>query len=667
MMNTIAPATTVERRRVPVSAGKLGLGIAGTIDQRALLRGELERWLARQRQIGRRRIQRGRIGRFRARTAHFAGVVEVFDRRRQRLRKRGLRDIGRAARWVGAGHFGLLIVLVLVLVVIDRRRLGRDLTCGPSSIVGGSSSSVSELAWVGSAPVDLCAFRSYAPAMLSGPLAILAVLTSAPSLSDENLTVSYQNLLAGRLNAKGLVNALDLSARYRLYDSDSAALEQNFVGVTVGPRITPAFFRLAAALEIQPLSILRLFAQVEWGQFFGSFDLLQSYESPQADWSSTAQDLGEGYATNGYQVTLGGLFQIKLGPIGARFKANAVRAELILQNDHSLFYDLPFDILMENGQWLYSHDADVVYITDFGLSVGARHTLTIPRCRAPTPRRITASARSRRIRFSKTKGRRCSTSRRSIAILGWYLDHRFRTGLDHESSASIRRRRFSLRRRSVRPSHCGHCDGLCTHIGIGLLIGQFCALSGGPGTSLHQRLPRIKPASQRLPALKKTTGLPGLAPWSPCRARGSPGRAARCTRPMLRHPKRLFVSWAVTIGVVVLIIVVAAMDQRWLNGDAQTARIDLSTEASPTRLGTVRFNPAPVKSLRSSTFVSLRTKTPKVPGFPRRFSAVSTAFSKPSTKGRVSTAARNRASSSRIFVSRRLSSSVTPSVAINRS
>ena len=49
---------------------------------------------------------------------------------------------------------------------------------------------------------------------------------------------------------------------------------------------------------------------------------------------------------------------------------------------------------------------------------------------------------------------------------------------------------------------------------------------------------------------------------------------------------------------------------RLLNGEAHTLGMADSTLSTPTTLGIVLFNPAPVKPGRSSTLVSLRTNTP---------------------------------------------------------
>ena len=91
--------------------------------------------------------------------------------------------------------------------------------------------------------------------------------------------LAYQSLLALRVNPLGLLEFANLIARYRLYESTSAALRDNHVGAGLTLALSPAYARIGGQLEVQPATVLNLWARYEWAGYFGSFDLFQSFAS----------------------------------------------------------------------------------------------------------------------------------------------------------------------------------------------------------------------------------------------------------------------------------------------------------------------------------------------------------------------------------------------------
>ena len=71
-------------------------------------------------------------------------------------------------------------------------------------------------------------------------------------------TLVWSNAVVGRYNPLGLVNSTEGQYQFRLYESDSAVLATNYVGLGFNPKLTPAFGRFGPKLEIMPMSILAL-------------------------------------------------------------------------------------------------------------------------------------------------------------------------------------------------------------------------------------------------------------------------------------------------------------------------------------------------------------------------------------------------------------------------
>lgn len=93
---------------------------------------------------------------------------------------------------------------------------------------------------------------------------------------------SYRSTTALRLNPLGLFTDLRFSYRSRLYQNLDTIFREAFVAFTPTVVATPAWGRIGALAEIQPLALLNLSAGAEFIGMFGSFDTAQSWNSPQA-------------------------------------------------------------------------------------------------------------------------------------------------------------------------------------------------------------------------------------------------------------------------------------------------------------------------------------------------------------------------------------------------
>ena len=206
--------------------------------------------------------------------------------------------------------------------------------------------------------------------------------------------------------------------------------------MNVQPVLSPAYFRLGAGLVAQPLSILRLGVTYEYVNFFGNFNLLQSYPTPAANWSDSAiEEAGEAelnYSTAGRQLTLSALLQMKVGPIAARSNFRMMRFDTDVRDGDVVWYDQLLDYLLPANGWGLTNDADLLYITDFDLIAGLRYNVTTAFYDEGSEDPNEATHRIGPLisyTFSSDPGA-VVDSLGGFMLINWYLSHRFRTGED---------------------------------------------------------------------------------------------------------------------------------------------------------------------------------------------------------------------------------------------
>lgn len=253
------------------------------------------------------------------------------------------------------------------------------------------------------------------------------------------VSLYYRSLTAARVNPLGLFELFDLSLRPRLYESESDALRANFVGVGLSAGLSPAFGRIGALVEVQPLTILRLWALYEFVGYFSTFGLMASFPSATSAFSDTAIRNQAGYATWGGQLTLGANAQVRFGPIAIRDQLRFVRPSFQLRPGDRVFFDQLYDLELPNDGWAVVNEADVLGLFDFGLMVGARYTFATPfnedRHFAPGEDPALAPNHVHRLgpMIGYTFERRPNTrfdAPMLILIAQWHLVHRYRTGAD---------------------------------------------------------------------------------------------------------------------------------------------------------------------------------------------------------------------------------------------
>ena len=78
----------------------------------------------------------------------------------------------------------------------------------------------------------------------------------------------------------------------------------------------------------------------------------------------------------GHYLEPGVLLQAKVGPIAVRNEVKGTYRSFGSIGRNQFFWDTVLDVMFPNNGWALSNDADLLYVTDFGLTAGARWTYT---------------------------------------------------------------------------------------------------------------------------------------------------------------------------------------------------------------------------------------------------------------------------------------------------
>lgn len=205
----------------------------------------------------------------------------------------------------------------------------------------------------------------------------------AKPLAMPKHSIVYNDLLPLRLNPLGLENRINIDYRYRLYDTASKLKDGAHIGFGVEPVLNPALTRVSAMLTVQPLAILRLRAAYGLLAHFGTFDFMQSYNTPTADYYTAEYEstTDTRYPSVGTQLQLAALLQAKVGPIAIRNDLQTFRTDVPLRDrdgdgrPDTVFYFIRDDMMIQGTGWHLINDSDILYMSGFGLTAGVRSTV----------------------------------------------------------------------------------------------------------------------------------------------------------------------------------------------------------------------------------------------------------------------------------------------------
>ena len=280
-------------------------------------------------------------------------------------------------------------------------------------------------------------------------LATLVLVSSSAVLADEEkktpprYRLVYSNLLAGRYNPLGLIDKFNLGYQIKLWDRPGVLFQDTYMAVLASGTLSPAYGLVGARLEVKPLAVLSLWAEYQYFGTFGTFGILQSFPTPTAEYSDTRLDENDDqdldYTTGGHEVTLGGRVQAKVWKIAVRDTLNLFYNAIRLEQGHTVYYHQTHDALVPNRGWTLMNEADLLFMFDMGLVVGARYTLIHALYRedhfAPGEATDNPNTPTHRVgpllayTFFKDPGAMWDAPT-LILMIQWWASHRYRTGAD---------------------------------------------------------------------------------------------------------------------------------------------------------------------------------------------------------------------------------------------
>jgi hypothetical protein len=299
-------------------------------------------------------------------------------------------------------------------------------------------------------PADPAAVRDPAP----GPAPTSQLPTNPGAWVPPRHRVTWSSLSVLRYNPLGLQEIFDLGYEYKLFDSDSLLLKDSFVGVSFSPIMTPAFANPGVTLKLQPIALLRLEARASVIQYFGNFNLMQSFPSAETATFSDSQIKDQGtrtdskpssaYATTGHNFGLAGELrwagfrdEADRPQVEARSRLNATYHRMNLEAGDTVWYDQYFDLLVPKQGWTISNDLDIFARFNLqGTSVlraGVRYNYA--RSFIDDNTRSDVDAATQRVgpmvayTFYDEPGKRVNKPT-IIGVFNWHLAHPYRTGQD---------------------------------------------------------------------------------------------------------------------------------------------------------------------------------------------------------------------------------------------
>jgi hypothetical protein len=232
-----------------------------------------------------------------------------------------------------------------------------------------------------------------APSEAAGPTPPETQIKKGPSPIGDKHSIQYSSLLAPRVNPLGLEERLWIGYQYRLYNKDKTILNGSNLAIFFRPIINPAVALVGATVQVQPAAVLRLRATYSYVQWFGTFQFVQSYESPYDDYSEQRIDeqseIGTNYVTNAQQVELEALVQAKVKSVVFRSATFGIYNHYkSLRGDDDVLYDPRFELMVPGQGWMLANDTDLLYLHEFkhgkraakkaSMVAGARATTLMP-------------------------------------------------------------------------------------------------------------------------------------------------------------------------------------------------------------------------------------------------------------------------------------------------
>jgi hypothetical protein len=142
---------------------------------------------------------------------------------------------------------------------------------------------------------------------------------AAPSWAAERAGPkrSLQESLGASVNNLGLQNTLDLAWSWPLSSSENPLRKDAHLSLGLSHALTPSYTRLAAFVELSPLSILDVRVGIEPAAYFGTFGNLISFSGYSVPFDKETRDArkAEASAGTGLRTYVSPTLKLKLGSV----------------------------------------------------------------------------------------------------------------------------------------------------------------------------------------------------------------------------------------------------------------------------------------------------------------------------------------------------------------
>lgn len=173
--------------------------------------------------------------------------------------------------------------------------------------------------------------------------------------------LTYSYAMFARVNPLGLIGVLNLGYRGRLMKSDSSLFRDSYGFLGLSARGSPAFGRVGAHAEIQPIALFKAWTTYEFVGYFGTFDQVTEFSDANVKYSDqTLASLNAARPALGSVLTLGGTLQAKVGPVAIRSIFQATRYDIAMEEGNAFFYDQYWDRLAPNRDFMFLNDFDIL-------------------------------------------------------------------------------------------------------------------------------------------------------------------------------------------------------------------------------------------------------------------------------------------------------------------
>ena len=226
--------------------------------------------------------------------------------------------------------------------------------------------------------------RSRVPGILAMLAMVPSALLAQEAAGSGARRAEVHESLGTAINPLGLQNALDVTWRWPLSRSRRPLLADAHVSAGLADRLSPAYDRLGAFLEVAPLSVLDVRLGLEPVFYFGTFSSMLGFPGYDAPFDDAARDVLRahggpvpGFAGRAYVAPTA---QVRVGRLIARAHADFEwwRAK---RPGAAFFYEPTRDTLLDaRGDSMVSAETVVGYVLrdrpGHKVLVGPVHTLT---------------------------------------------------------------------------------------------------------------------------------------------------------------------------------------------------------------------------------------------------------------------------------------------------